>query len=502
MADAKSLVYSRRDDSGAAAVFPDRAPVTDRFVQAAKTTGKTDRNPDMALRSMMANMGKAWSVDYDELQQDFDSKVMPALMDYEREKNPGKKRDLWYNAQVEMGKLNNKISKSAKTERQFVQSYNAYKNDQSGAYDESAEKTFADYPTLKLDERPETPQAFRASKMDFFKYMVDNVKGHTEKITKNVRQDDGTYKNETKVYLDEKGLKEAIREKLTTAPQTYKNAFFAKDGQAQSAREEFLEKNPNAIYLPPEEQAKKFEDFVVDKIFNIKKEGYNLSDMKAISYDANDGSKYDLDFIGAAAETDRGIFTLHKVEDGLYKLGVTAKNKTAMDDKAMDWIVTGKEFKEQYPNLAEGVTDDMEMTVKGKLTYMQLDEKGNKQPVLGIKIEEVQKPNITGDATTLRPADLASMLFAKAVKKGEVINVGYNYENKAQFLKYGGDPDKLFRDLKAKADKQFKDDEKKSAELARQTKANPEKTTQSRGTDKPTGEKKSKASQELLDMFK
>lgn len=488
MTDSKGHVFQRRDNTGGAAVYPEREPITDKWLEYTErqnTIPKKDlQDANSLLRKAQTDVGKAWSVDYEELQGDL-SGVVEKLKDFEKTTNKDQRREKWYAVNEEFGKLENKIRQSQKTQQQFVNSANQVKNDQKGAYGEDSWEILDQYPKMKILDRPDTPRLEKATSQSAVKMIADNTEYVPKvKSTKTI-QPDGTYKSETTAILDEGEMKQAIRASIATLPANQRNILIS------DTKDMFIRANPQVLSESPELQAKKFEDYVVQTTYDALEKGIRQKTSKVISQKKTDGSNVNFNFGGGVASSGKAIYTVQKADDkGTYKISIADIGKGApAENKVMEWVLSGKEYKEITGDTAANIDDDAEMVIKGKLKYVQVNEKSQQIPVIAVSFEEMASGG---------PGTFQGGQFVKAdkFKRGQVVHLKYIDENKAQILEYGADPLEIYKQKKQQADDEYKSRTPRSSQQAEQTGSK----SPTKGTPGLRPEK-AKYSSELLNFF-
>lgn len=474
MEDPSGLVHQGRDNTGAAVVFPERRNILDQWVQYAAQQNKPNNTKDIdaSLKSLGSNLGKAWSIDHEELQGDYD-KIVDKLKTYETTKDKNKRREMWYDINAEQGKLLNKINHSQKTERQYVQTANAIKNDTRGLYFDDSYQALEDYAKKKVLDREDTPIVRKASTLDTFKYLADNVNYVPEtKGPYSVTNADGTKRSTTKIVLDPVKLREAMAATFETMPQPYKNVLMRgeSDSQPFSVKNEFLKANPGILQEPMPVQEQKYKDFIIDRAVASYAPGVKQKDSYVISNKVPGNNGINFNFGAGAATSGKAIYTVQKADDaGTYKINISDVTKGApADNRVQTWQLTGKEFKALPGNQGVTVPDDELMTVNGKLKYIMVNENGKTVPVIGIAYESLESAPPTSK-------DIFEM--ETKIKKGQIIHIPFIDENKSQIYEYGADPMDIFEKKQSEADKIWNDRKSRSATPASQSNSNKSKPT-------------------------
>lgn len=455
--DPKGLVYSGRDNSGAAFVLPDRdtflKPMVDAQVVAGRKSGR-DAQLDMQLRGLTADMGKVWDVDIPEMEIEYE-KIVEKMKDYETTTDKKDKREKKYDLTAAVGRFKNLVHKSQQTQRQFVAKANDISKDQIGSYDETAQGELEKFAQTPLAKRPDTPAIKKYAKVDAMDWMVKNVEYEPQTKGGGFTREDGTYERGTKTYVDEAKLKAAIAARIPTMPQNLRNIL------GHSAMDKFIAQNHTAIYDPPDVREQKFQEFVVNEVYDAKIHGMKLVDKHVVSYKKTDGGGLNLNFGGGRAETKKAIYTVQKVdEEGTYRINIQDRGTASpADNKPINWAISGAEFK-KLPGVknTEGIQDDDEMIVKGTLSFIEVNEDKKREPQIGIVFEEV----IGGGSTISSGGGDLSIAYGLKEKRGHVLKFEYNYDNKAKILEYGADPVKdIFPGKRKEADEEYETRNKK-----------------------------------------
>jgi hypothetical protein len=353
---------------------------------------------------------------------------------------------------------------------------NDIKSDQIGAYDQPAALAAMDqFTSATVKDRPDVPGIQKASKLSAINNLIDDVEYAPEVKKWFHRKADGTYSGGERVYVDEADLKKSIEARIPFMPANQRNVLYAETFPI------FRAANPTVIAEPADVQAKKFNDFVVESVYNGMVEGIRKGDKTVVSYKKTDGSNLNLNFGVGSAASSKAIYTVQKVDNaGTYKINIQdTGTKSPADNKIMEWVISGEEYKEITGDDDPSIKDDELMTIKGRLKYIQVNEKDD--PVLGIAYEEAVMPNIGmpgQDGADLN--DLLALKLASKFKRNQVVHVRYGYENKASVLEYGADP---IRDIYTAKKKEADEEWEKTKKL------NPKKTTQSGGNPQSTKSK-------------
>jgi hypothetical protein len=482
------LVYQGKGGTGSAFKVEGFKPPKEESTVADDKSVYRDVNSKL---TMLGNsMKSAWSVDYDELQTDYD-KVVSQLKDYEATKNKAARRDKWYNVNTSIAELQRKIAQSNKQERQYNQYYRNVANDQMGYYNQtplgdqpSAWQELEGFAGKKIDERGDAPKVTRNTTQSALEYVLKNVKYQPDVVETYNKDATGKWTRKQEQTIDPAALRQNIAYVYQGMPANLKNVLVNTPADPLTGKTKldlFFEKNPEVRGYSQDAQAQLFADYVIDEVYPVAEANIKTVNKDAVSlYSPPRGGRsrgrggfvYGFKSYGGYALSANAKFEMDKVDEaGNYKISIKAQESGNLkgDNPAQDWIISGKDYKRLTGSTDPSIQDNTEMIIRGKLTYVQVNEDEGLEPVVGVVYETQQSGG--GAAIGIKPDgtfDLTNLGNSK-VKQGQIVIVPYS-ENRASIRDFGAEPPELYTALKPEADKRYEEKKGKKPAAASGTK--------------------------------
>lgn len=391
MADPLGSVYKGTEGSGAAQILqPHYTGGMQNYINALQQGSNVKTNQlDAQLNQLNTQMGRAWQIDFPELQDDY-MKLEEQLRTYESTKNKDERRNQWYGIQRSIGEMRQKISHSQKTEREYLKKYNEIENDKDFLFPDNADEELYKYTQYKVSDRPTSLDIRKAGTIDAIQALVKNTKYRPKEtdVTQGYASNGNFVTTQKKVVeVDEQDLKASIEAALPHLKQNEKNAL------SRVTRKAFFEQNQHLALLPDDQQAAMFKDHVINEAYKILENSY-----RAVNKDVNivrpiSKSKYSKG--SGSLEANGVVMTMDKADTGgnyTINFATTTAGGAPKTQPMHYFNVSGETLLKINPKArfgTEKVDPNKTYQIQGSLSHLKVNPEKNNELVVGIRYRDV-----------------------------------------------------------------------------------------------------------------
>ena len=446
-----------------------------------KAENQKYKDVNSKLTSLNASMGKAWEVDIPELTEDYMA-LEQKLKTYEATKNKKDQRNQWYEINKAIGVMNQKILTSMKQRAAYLKEYQNIQADTKGVYNRdpipgelTADQEINSFRDKKILERGEAPTVTRNTTESAVLAIAKNV-DYEPKFESTYEKDTlGRYKWEKKKMISEADLRESIKLSIKKLPQNKWSVLVnnpINPGTNTTLQQDFVQnmasKGVDLTQKTPQEQSDLLLDFITDKLYDGIETGiatsYQIGKSDKISTRSSRGGPRTVRggkrFGYGVYQTQSANWGMEKKnDDGDYSLTVVPVGPSGPKDMPIQsWVVSGKDYKRITGSTDPTISDTDEMTIRGRLSSIVMNEEKGQQPVIYVAFETKQE-----DGSSSLGFNASTGRFdgtnPKDVKKITQFAVPYA-NNQMQIQGWGQSPDVVYSELKADADDKFEKDRK------------------------------------------
>lgn len=445
--DPYQLVYQGKEGTGAAMTF---GQSDTRGLEALAETPKADKQTNEIQGQLQKISAKApWDIDKPYLDEKYDA-IVEKLKVYESTKDKNQKQQMYYDINKDIKDLQWSIDNSIRTRQAYVNEYQKFKSDQTGAYNQDETEMrfieYADPSKYNASNRPAVvPGVQKATKISAIESIAKRVQYNpkTTQITTSVPDASGTKQITTvrdRTLIDDKELKQSIKAILPHIPQNERIILNRETRQGPFA-DYLIANNIDITAMPEAQQQQLFDDFVVNEVFGIiankYKERYKDADItKTINKNA-------YKYTSGGLSADGVLMTLQKTNEsdgGTYRIQFAEETKSGAPKATTEkqWVVSGSTLLALDKNArinGEQVEASKNYYIRGRLKYLQVNADDTKEKVLGVELSDI---------------------VSSILKKGTLVHIPLT-NNEADLRSYVSDwKTDVFDQYKTQADDEYK----------------------------------------------